>query len=624
MCFPLFFRNASFNMKDFFKFMLRFAAPYKWNIVISVIFNLLTAFLTLFSFAFIMPILRMLFGLDTQEYQYMAFEWGNFVGCLTNNFNYYVSKMIVDLGASPTLLFLCGSLTVMTLFKVLSAYTSEWFTIPMQNGVTRDIRNSMYFKIVSLPIGFFTNEKKGDIMARMSGDVAEVQSSVMSSIFSLVKYPILIISYLVAMIAISWELTLFVFIMLPMIGTLLGVVGRKLKQQNLQGQERFGSILSNIEETIGGLRIVKAFNAEKQMERNFSAETQDLYRIHNSMSRRYALAHPMSEFLGTLAVAIILWFGGTIILSGIESIDASSFIYFMVIFYSLINPAKELSKTSYTIQKGMAAMERIDKILGAVNPIQDPAAPRNLPEDRGKSSVSFRDVSFSYDGERDVLSHIDLEVKPGKTVAIVGQSGSGKSTLVDLIPRFWDVKRGEILVDGINVKNLRVKDLRSLMGNVNQEAILFNDTIFNNIAFGDKSATQEEVEAAARIANAHDFIMHTENGYQTVIGDRGCRLSGGQRQRISIARAILKNPSILILDEATSALDTESERLVQDALEKLMKDRTTIVIAHRLSTIVNADMICVLQDGKIVETGTHSELIGLGGIYSRLVDMQQV
>lgn len=549
---------------------------------------------------------------------------GNFVGCLTNNFNYYVSKMIVDLGASPTLLFLCGSLTVMTLFKVLSAYTSEWFTIPMQNGVTRDIRNSMYFKIVSLPIGFFTNEKKGDIMARMSGDVAEVQSSVMSSIFSLVKYPILIISYLVAMIAISWELTLFVFIMLPMIGTLLGVVGRKLKQQNLQGQERFGSILSNIEETIGGLRIVKAFNAEKQMERNFSAETQDLYRIHNSMSRRYALAHPMSEFLGTLAVAIILWFGGTIILSGSESIDASSFIYFMVIFYSLINPAKELSKTSYTIQKGMAAMERIDKILGAVNPIQDPAAPRNLPEDRGKSSVSFRDVSFSYDGERDVLSHIDLEVKPGKTVAIVGQSGSGKSTLVDLIPRFWDVKRGEILVDGINVKNLRVKDLRSLMGNVNQEAILFNDTIFNNIAFGDKSATQEEVEAAARIANAHDFIMHTENGYQTVIGDRGCRLSGGQRQRISIARAILKNPSILILDEATSALDTESERLVQDALEKLMKDRTTIVIAHRLSTIVNADMICVLQDGKIVETGTHSELIGLGGIYSRLVDMQQV
>ncbi len=482
----------------------------------------------------------------------------------------------------------------------------------------------MYFKIVSLPIGFFTNEKKGDIMARMSGDVAEVQSSVMSSIFSLVKYPILIISYLVAMIAISWELTLFVFIMLPMIGTLLGVVGRKLKQQNLQGQERFGSILSNIEETIGGLRIVKAFNAEKQMERNFSAETQDLYRIHNSMSRRYALAHPMSEFLGTLAVAIILWFGGTIILSGSESIDASSFIYFMVIFYSLINPAKELSKTSYTIQKGMAAMERIDKILGAVNPIQDPAAPRNLPEDRGKSSVSFRDVSFSYDGERDVLSHIDLEVKPGKTVAIVGQSGSGKSTLVDLIPRFWDVKRGEILVDGINVKNLRVKDLRSLMGNVNQEAILFNDTIFNNIAFGDKSATQEEVEAAARIANAHDFIMHTENGYQTVIGDRGCRLSGGQRQRISIARAILKNPSILILDEATSALDTESERLVQDALEKLMKDRTTIVIAHRLSTIVNADMICVLQDGKIVETGTHSELIGLGGIYSRLVDMQQV
>ncbi len=532
--------------------------------------------------------------------------------------------MIADDGPSLTLLFLCGALCLMTLLKVLSSYTSEFFTIPMQNGITRDIRNSMYNRIVSLPIGFFTNEKKGDIMARMSGDVGEVQVSVMSSIFSMVKYPILIIAYIISMIAISWQLTLFVLVILPVIGTLMGVVGRKLKQQNLRGQQRFGSILSNIEETIGGLRIIKAFNAEKQMERNFSAETLDLYRIHNSMGRRFALAHPMSEFLGTVAVAVILWFGGTLILSDNAPIAASEFIFFMVIFYSIINPTKELSKTSYTIQKGMAAMERIDMILNATNPIQDPPHPKSLPADNSRSSVKFRDVSFSYDGERDVLKHIDIDVNPGETVAIVGQSGSGKSTLVDLIPRFWDVEKGEILVDDINVKDLRVKDLRSLMGNVNQEAILFNDTIFNNIAFGDKNATKEQVEAAARIANAHDFIIHTENGYRTIIGDRGCRLSGGQRQRISIARAILKNPAILILDEATSALDTESERLVQDALEKLMKDRTTIVIAHRLSTIVNADRIYVLHDGRIVETGTHSELIEYGGIYHRLVEMQQV
>lgn len=611
-------------MKDFFKFMLRFAAPYKWNIIISVVFNLLTAFLTLFSFAFIMPILEMLFNINTQEYQYMAMESGKMKDVIINNAYYFIYRMITEDGASMTLLFLCAALSGMTLLKVLSAYTSEWFTIPMQNGMTRDIRNAMYNRIVSLPIGFFTNEKKGDIMARITGDVGEVQTSVMSSIFSMVKYPILIIAYLTTMITISWQLTLFVFITLPVIGALMGVVGRKLKQQNLRGQQRFGSILSNIEESISGLRIIKAFNAEKQMERNFAAETEDLYRIHNSMGRRYTLAHPMSEFLGTVAVSIILWFGGTLILSGSAQIVASEFIFFMVIFYSLINPAKELSKTSYTIQKGMAAMERIDLILGAQNPIKDPENPKELPDDKIKSSVRLRNVSFSYDGERDVLSNINLDVNPGETVALVGQSGSGKSTLVDLIPRFWDVERGEILVDDINVKDLRVKDLRSLMGNVNQEAILFNDTIFNNIAFGDKDATQEEVETAARIANAHDFIMNTENGYQTMIGDRGCRLSGGQRQRISIARAILKNPAILILDEATSALDTESERLVQEALEKLMENRTTIVIAHRLSTIVNADRIYVLHNGKIAECGTHTELIEFGGIYNKLVEMQQV
>lgn len=611
-------------MKDFWKFLRHYAAPYKWNIAASIFFNLLTAFFTLFSFAFIMPILQMLFGLNTTEYHYM--EWGqaSLMDVAMNNFYYYISSLIINIGPSITLLLLAGLLAGMTLLKVLSAYSSELFTIPMQNGITRDIRNTMYDKIVSLPIGFFTREKKGDIMARISGDVVEVQVSVMSSIFSLVKYPIMIIASLGMMLAISWQLTLFVFVLLPLIGALMGAVGKKLKAQSLATQERFGSMLSNIEETIGGLRVVKAFNAENHMDRNFRTETTDLYRLQNALMRRTALAHPMSEFLGTVAVAITLWFGGSLILSGTSSITAPEFIYYMVMFYSLINPAKEFSKTSYAVQKGMGAMKRIDKILNAENPIRDPEQPQELLTDRGNSSVSFRNVSFSYDGERDVLSDINLEVKPGQTVAIVGQSGSGKSTLVDLIPRFWDVQRGEVEVDGINVKDLRIKDLRSLMGNVNQEAILFNDTIYNNIAFGDKNATPEKVEAAARIANAHDFIMATEHGYDTMIGDRGCRLSGGQRQRISIARAVLKNPPLLILDEATSALDTESERLVQDALEKLMKDRTTIVIAHRLSTIVNSDLICVLQDGRIAETGTHSQLIDHGGIYRRLVEMQQV
>lgn len=611
-------------MKEFFKFLRHYAAPYKWNIAASVIFNLLAAFFTLFSFAFIMPILQMLFGMNTNEYSYMEIGEAGLMDVTMNNFYYYVSGMIGRIGSSMTLLLLAAILVGMTLLKVLSAYASEWFTIPMQNGITRDIRDTMYEKIVSLPIGFFTMEKKGDIMSRISGDVVEVQTSVMSSIFSMVKYPVMIVASLGMMLAISWQLTIFVFVLLPLIGALMGAVGKKLKAQSLASQKRFGSMLSNIEETIGGLRIVKAFNAENQMKRNFKAETTDLYRLQNSVTRRYALAHPMSEFLGTLAVAVTLWFGGSLILSGTSSITAPEFIYYMVMFYSLINPAKEFSKTSYAVQKGMGAMERIDKILKARNPIRDPRHPNDLPADRRKSSVTFRNVSFSYDGERDVLSDINLEVKPGETVAIVGQSGSGKSTLVDLIPRFWDVERGSVEVDGINVKDLRVKDLRSLMGNVNQEAILFNDTIFNNIAFGVKDATMEQVEAAARVANAHDFIAATENGYQTMIGDRGCRLSGGQRQRISIARAILKDPSILILDEATSALDTESERLVQDALEKLMENRTTIVIAHRLSTIVNSDRIYVLHDGRVAECGTHDELIEKGGIYRRLVEMQQV
>ena len=611
-------------MKDLFFFLKRYAGPYAGNIFLSVLFNFLTAFFTLFSFAFIIPILQMLFGLGTAEYSFMPWDSASLKETVVNNFYWYVSEMVRADGASFTLAMLCVTLVVMTLLKVSAGYLSEFFTIPMQNGVMRDIRREMYDKIVTLPIGFFTNERKGDIMARMSGDVQEVQTSVMASLFSITTYPILNVACLGMMLVISWQLTLFVFVMLPLFGFIMGSVGKKLKEKSMKAQNKWGDILSNVEETIGGLRVVKAFNAEKMMERRFGAQTEDLYRINNSVLRRTTMAHPMSEFLGTTAVAVILWFGGSLILTDRSSIDAASFIYYMVMFYSIINPAKEISKVSYLIRKGMAAKERIDKILGADNPIHDPERPVPLPAGIEKSEVAFRDVTFSYDGERDVLRDINLTVRPGETVAIVGQSGSGKSTLVDLIPRFWDVEKGSITVDGIDVKDLRVKELRALMGNVSQEAILFNDTIFNNIAFGSADATPERVEEAARVANAHDFIMDTPGGYDTVIGDRGCRLSGGQRQRISIARAILKDPAILILDEATSALDTESERLVQEALEKLMRGRTTIVIAHRLSTITNADRICVLKEGAIVEEGTHDQLIARGGLYRHLVDMQQV
>lgn len=614
-------------MKELFSFLRRYASPYKSNIWLSLLFNLLTAFFTLFSFAFIIPILQMLFGINSTEYTQMGWEDGGVKDVIINNFYYEMSQMIANHGASATLAFLGVILVIMTLLKVLTAYFSEFFTIPMQNGVVRDIRREMYDKIITLPIGFFTSERKGDIMARLSGDVQEVQNSVMASLFSLIKYPILIISCLVMMILISWQLTVFVFIMLPFVGFIMGTVGKKLKAKSLAAQEKWGDILTCAEETIGGLRVIKAFNAERMMKRRFDSETQQYYKITNAVSRRTALAHPMSEFLGTAAIAIILWFGGSLIISGHSQIDAPSFIYYMVMFYSLINPAKELSKTSYTIRKGMGAKLRIDKILDAENPIHDPAIPTELTTGNTPAEVRFDNVTFRYDEDpdgREILSDINLEVPAGKTLAIVGESGSGKSTLVDLIPRFWDVQQGKISVNGIDIQDLRVKDLRSLMGNVNQEAILFNDTIYNNITFGVDKATPRQVEEAARIANAHSFIMETDNGYQTMIGDRGCKLSGGQRQRISIARAILKNPSILILDEATSALDTESERLVQEALETLMKGRTTIVIAHRLSTIVNADKIVVLHRGKIVEEGTHSELLELGGHYKKLVDMQNV
>lgn len=612
-------------MKDFFRLLKRFAFPYKWNIILSLVFNLLTAVLTIFSFAVIMPILRMLFGITTQHYELMSIGDKSLEDVAVNNFYYYTQEAMEVFGASKALLLLAGILVVMTFLKTGAAYMSDWFIIPMRAGVVRDIRDRMYAKIVTLPIGFFSSERKGDVMARISGDVLEIEASVMSSLSMMFKNPVLIVVYLGIMLVVSWQLTLFVFVLLPVAGTVMGKVGKRLKRKSLRAQEMNGLILSTTEETISGLRVIKAFNAEKRMEMRFNEETEAFFRLSRSISRRTSLAHPMSEFLGTTAIAIVLWFGGTLILSGHSSIDASAFIYYMIIFYSIINPAKEFSKASYTVQKGMAALERIDKILSATNPIQSPAHPVRLSSEGSRQSdISFRGVNFTYDGERKVLDDINLDIPAGHTVAVVGQSGSGKSTLADLVPRFWDVTSGSVKVDGHDVREYDVTELRSLMGIVNQEAILFNDTFYANITFGVENATMEQVEEAARIANADEFIRQTPDGYMTNVGDRGCKLSGGQRQRISIARAILKNPPVLILDEATSALDTESERLVQEALERLMRNRTTIVIAHRLSTIVNADMICVLHEGRIIERGTHQELITLNGHYKKLVEMQQV
>ena len=606
-------------MKQFFVILRRFVPPYKKYVALNIICNILSAILTLFSFAIIIPILEMLFKVREDVYEFIPWGSESFKDVAINNFYYATQEAIIDYGPAATLAGLAALLVVMTALKTGVSYLCSFFIIPMRNGIVRDIRNYVFNKMVSLPISFFTAARKGDVMARMTGDVAEIENSIMQSLDMMFKNPIMIISCLAMMFAISWKLTVFVLVLLPLAGMVMGAVGKSLKRQSLEQQNQWGVLMSNIEECLGGLRIIKAFNAEDKVRNRFHQENQKFYRLSNRITRRQALAHPMSEFLGTCAIAIVLWFGGSLILDGNSSLNASEFIYYMVIFYTIINPAKDLSKAMYSIQKGLASMDRVDRILNATNPIQDPEHPKEIKHLEGH--VNYDHVSFAY-ADREVLHDVSLDIPAGATVALVGQSGSGKSTIADLLPRFYDVDKGEIRVDGIPIRDLRVHDLRSFMGNVNLEAIIFIVTFFNNISFGVADATREQVEQAAKIANAHDFIMASENGYDTNIGDRGCRLSGGQRQRISIARAILKNPRFLILDEATSALDTESEKLVQEALDRLMKGRTTLVIAHRLSTIKNADIICVLHEGQIVEHGTHDELIALNGYYKHLVDMQ--
>ncbi len=606
-------------MKGFFKILRRFVPPYKKQLALNIVFNILAALLTLFSFALIIPILEMLFELNTATYSYTPWGSASIDKVVVNNFYYYVQTIIASSGKSVALACIAAALVVMTGLKTGSAYMAAYFMISLCTGVVRDLRAMIYNKLVSLPIGFFSSERKGDVMARMSGDVTEVENSIMMSLDMMFKNPIMIVVCLAMMLFVSWQLTLFVFILLPVAGLIMGRVGKYLKRASLEQQNQLGTIMSNIEETISGLRIIKAFNAEDKVMRRFSGENEKYRNISRRMNRRYELAHPMSEFLGTATIAVVLWFGGTLILNGTDAITAPKFIYYMVIFYSIINPAKDFSKASYNIQRGMASMQRIDKILGANNPITNPAEPVELTA--LSQGISYNNVRFRYQ-DAWVIDGVNISIPCGKTVALVGQSGSGKTTIADLLPRFYDVNEGSITIDGVDIRNFSVSQLRSLMGNVNQEAILFNDSFFNNIAFGVENATLEQVEQAARIANAYDFIMASEHGFDTNIGDRGCKLSGGQRQRISIARAILKNPPILILDEATSALDTESEHLVQEALDKLMHGRTTLVIAHRLSTIKNADLIYVMHDGKVVEQGRHDQLMALGGNYKHLVDMQ--
>ncbi len=611
-------------MKDFFRLLRRFIPPYRKYLAGSLLLNFLSALLNIFSFTLIIPILQILFKLDTQVYEFIPWNASD-VGLkelVVNNFYYYTTALIDAKGPSFTLLTLGLFLVVMTFLKTLAYFLSSATMVPIRAGVVRDIRAQVYEKLLHLPLGFFSEERKGDIIARMSGDVTEVEFSITSSLDMLIKNPILLISYLITLIVLSWKLTIFTLLVLPGMGWVMGTIGRKLKRKSLAAQLKWSDMMSQLEETLGGLRVVKAFLAERPMNTRFKRCVDDYCRAIVKVATRQAMAHPMSEFLGTCVIVIVLWFGGTLVLGNSAAIDAPTFIYYLVILYSTINPLKEFSKASYNIPKGLASMERIDKLLYAENPIKEAVHPE--PLEGLKDKIEFKDVSFSYDGAHQVLKHISLTVPRGHTVALVGQSGSGKSTLVDLLPRYHDVQAGEILIDGVNIKNARFADLRGLIGNVNQEAILFNDTFFNNIAFGVENATMEQVVEAAKIANAHEFIMETEKGYDTNIGDRGGKLSGGQRQRVSIARAILKNPPILILDEATSSLDTESERLVQEALERLMQTRTTLVVAHRLSTIRSADEICVMYEGEIVERGRHEELLVKNGYYKRLNDMQSL
>jgi len=614
-------------MKEFLQVLKRFLPPYKKYLALSIIFNILSAVLNIFSFAALIPILQILFQVDggIRANDLMAWDWDNAKEVLQNNMSYYVQQMVISTSATTTLLVIGLFLAFMTFLKTTAYFLSSAAVMPIRTGVVRDMRNQLYHKITSLSLSFFSDERKGDIIARMSGDVQEVENSIMSSLDMLFKNPILIVAYFVTLLVISWQLTLFTIVFVPVFGWFMGFVGRKLKSRSIYAQQLWSDTMSQVEETLGGLRIIKAFNAEKKMNARFdninSAYRTQLLRV----TIRQQMAHPMSEFLGTLMIIVVLWFGGILVLNK-ALLDGPTFIYYLVILYSIINPLKDFSRASYNIPKGLASMERIDKILKADIEIKEKANPIHIKS--FEHQIEFRHVSFAYTDNKTaerhyVLKDINLVIPKGKTVALVGQSGSGKSTLVDLIPRYYDVQEGEVLIDGINVKDLGIHDLRALIGNVNQEAILFNDTIKNNIKFGKDDATDEEVIRAAKIANAYEFIMETENGFDTNIGDRGGRLSGGQRQRISIARAILKNPPILILDEATSALDTESERLVQDALFRLMKTRTTVAVAHRLSTIKNSDEICVIHDGQIVERGTHDELMAIDGYYRKLHDMQQ-